>query len=115
VAETDPLLDLLQRYRAERKAFDEADANGITDQDWDRIARNTWFRTQDAIIQLEPRATTATGALLALNHVLQSDDPFADRAESADLQLLWLLIKAARDYIAAVEIVAVETRAGYPH
>jgi hypothetical protein len=103
LAEIDPLLFLLQRYQAERKAFDEADATaGMIDQDWDRIAQATWSRTQDQIIQSEPPATTAGGALLALDHVLQSDDLFAERSESADLQTLWLLIKAARDYIASL-------------
>jgi len=101
----DPLLALLQRYLVERKAFDDAAATeGMTDQDWDRIAETTWSRTQDQIIQLEPPATTAAGALLALDHVLQSDDLFFDRSESVDLQMLWLLIKAARDYIASVEM-----------
>ena len=100
---TDPLLALLHRYRDERKAFDEADAEGMTDQDWDRIARETWSRTQDEIIQSEPHATTAAGALLALDHVLQSEDLFAERSDSAEQQMLWLLIKAARDYIASLE------------
>jgi hypothetical protein len=99
----DPLLVLLQRYQVERKAFDDAGAtDGITDQDWDRIALATWSRTQDQIIESEPPATTAAAALLALDHVLQSDDLFAERSESADLQMLWLLIKAARDYLASV-------------
>jgi hypothetical protein len=100
----DPLLALLRRYQAERKAFDDTSAtDGITDEDWDRIAQDTWAGTQNEIIQSEPPATTAAGALLALDHVLQSDDPFADRSESADLQMLWQLIKAARDYIASTE------------
>jgi hypothetical protein len=98
----DPLHVLLRRYQVERNAFDDAGAtDGITDQDWDRIALATWSLTQDQIIQSEPPATTAAGALLALDHVLQSDDLFAERSEFADLQFLWLLIKAARDYIAS--------------
>ena len=104
MAHIDPLLVLLRRYQAERKAFDDAPATDrMTDDDWDRIARTTWSRTQDQIIQSEPAATTAAGALLALDHVLQSDDLFFDRSESPDLQMLWLLVKAARDYIAAVD------------
>jgi hypothetical protein len=100
----DPLLALLRRYQAERKAFDDASAtDGITDEDWDRIAQDTWVGTQDEIIQSEPPATTAAGALLALDHALQSDDLFAERSESADLQMLWQLIKSARDYIASTE------------
>ena len=101
----DPLHALLQRYQAERKTFDDPEDTGNTDQDWDRIARVTWWRTLNKIIQLEPRATTAAGALFALDHVLESDE-FAERTESSDLhlQLLWLLVKAARDYIASMEM-----------
>jgi hypothetical protein len=105
LADTDPLLALLRRYLAERKTYDDAPStSGMTDDDWDRIARATWSRTQEQIIQSEPPATTAAGALLALDHVLQSDDLFFDRSESPDLQMLWLLVKAARDYIASVEM-----------
>jgi hypothetical protein len=103
VADVDPLLFLLRRYQIECEAFDDAPAiDGITDQDRDRIAQATWSRTQDQIIQSEPPATSAAGALLALDHVLQSDDLFAERSECADLQMLWLLVKAARDYVALV-------------
>jgi len=99
----DPLHAFLQRYQAERKAFDDPEDTGNTDQDWDRIARVTWWRTLNKIIQSEPRVTTAAGALFALDHVLESDE-FAERTESSDLQLLWLLVKAARDYIASMEM-----------
>ena len=103
--DTDPLLILLQRYQVERQAFDDAvETEEMTDQDWDRLAQATWSRTQDQIIESEPPATTAAGALRALDHVLQSDDLFFDRSESVDLQMLWVLIKAARDYIALVEM-----------
>ena len=105
MADIDPLLVLLRRYQAERKAFDDAPATDrMTDDDWDRIARTTWSRTQDQIIQSEPPATTAPGVLLALDHVLQSDDLFFDRSEFPDLQMLWLLVKAARDYIASLDM-----------
>jgi len=100
----DPLLALLRRYQGELKAFDDAIApDGLTNEDWDRIALDTWVGTRDEIIQSEPRATTAAGALLALDHALQSDNLFAERSESADLQMLWQLIKTARDYIASTE------------
>jgi hypothetical protein len=105
VVEVDPLLVLLQRYQVERQAFDDAGATaGITNEDWDKIARATWWGTQTTIIESKPSATTAAGALLALDHVLQADDLFAERFEFADLQMLWLLIKAARDYIASLAI-----------
>ena len=103
LGEHDPLHALLQRYQAERKTFPET--TGITDQDWDRIARVTWWRTLNEIIQSQPRATTAAGALLALDHVLESDE-LSERTELSDLQLqlLWLLVKAARDSIASMEM-----------
>ena len=95
-ANPDPLRDLLQRYRAERKAFDETD---VPNEDFDRLASSTWFRTQNEIISVEPPTTTAVGALLALDHVLESDELFGDRFEWDDQQLLWLLVRAVRDYI----------------
>jgi hypothetical protein len=76
LADTDPLLLLLQR-QVEREAFDNVTVTEeMTDQDWDRLAQATWSRTQDQIIESEPPATTAAGALRALDHVLQSDDLF---------------------------------------
>jgi len=99
----DPLLRLLQRYEAELAAFN--DAPEALEQDWDHIAETTWSRTQDEILERKPEATTAEGALLALDHVLNSDW-FEDRAEFAEQQMLWLLIKAARDYIARTERAA---------
>jgi len=98
----DPLLALLQRYEAELAAFDSTTGTEqITDQDWDRIAQETWSHTQDEILKRLPRATTPAGALMALDHVLRNEDLFAERDECADQQMLWLLIKASRDYIAS--------------
>ena len=102
-ATSDPLLALLQRYEAELSAFN--DATAIPEQGWDKIAENTWFRTQNEILERKPEATTAAGALLALEHVLKNE-LFADREEFAEHEMLWLLIKAARDYIARTETVA---------
>ena len=70
-ATSDPLLTLLQRYEAELTAFNEATPTRV--QDWDKIAENTWFRTQNEIIERQPQATAAAGALLALDHVLNSE------------------------------------------
>ena len=113
MAKIDPLRVLLRRYQAERKAFDDMPAtDGMTDEDWDRIALTTWSRTQDKIIQSEPPATSLAGALLALDHVLQSEDLFAERLECADLQMLWLLVKAGRDYIASVEVATTTVSRG---
>ena len=99
-ATSDPLLTLLQRYEAELSAFN--DATPTPEQDWDKIAETTWSRTQDEIIERKLKATTAAGARLALDHVLKSE-LFVDRRESADQQMLWLLIKAARDYVDGIE------------
>ena len=83
--ETDPLLELLQRYEAERAAFDdEVSSEKIYDQDWDRIAEETWSRTQDEILERQPPATTATGAVLALDHVLRNEYLFGEREDSVD-------------------------------
>ena len=57
-------------------------------------------RTQDEIIDRQPPAKTAAGALLALDHVLRNEDLFGERDECAIQQMLWVLIKSARDYIA---------------
>ena len=97
----DPLLTMLQRYQAELTAFNEA--SPTPDLDWDYIAETTWSRTLDEILERRPETTTAAGAQFALDHVLNSE-LFADRAEFADEQILWLLIKAARDYIAPTQV-----------
>jgi len=107
--ETDPLLELLQRYEAERAAFDDEVSNEqISDQEWDRIAKETWSRTQDEILERQPPATTATGAFLALEHVLRNEYLFGEREDSADQKMLWLLIKAARDFIAKTNLPDME-------
>jgi len=97
----DPLLTLLRRYQAQRRAFDDAPTRETSDHDWEGMAQPTWYATQHEIIKLEPPATTAAGAISALDHVLQSDELFGERSESADLRMLWLLVKAARDFVAA--------------
>jgi hypothetical protein len=102
-AARDPLLTLLRRYEAELAAFNDPKAEPVAEQEWDRIAKTTWSRTQDEILERQLPATTAAAALLALDHVLQNDDWLAERTECADQQMLWLLVKAARDYIALTE------------
>ena len=90
----DPLLTLLRRYQAELEAF-EPPADEV---DCVSLAQNTWVRTRDQIIQSKPAATTAAGALVALEHVVKCKDLFE---ESSDLQMLWQLVVVARDYFAA--------------
>ena len=105
MTDIDPLFVLLRRYQAERKAFDDAPRDRWNDRR--RLGQNcpgylVAYTGPDNSIGTP--ATTAAGGLLALDHVLQSDDLFFDRSESSDLQMLWLLVKAARDYIALVDI-----------
>src|SRR5215208_7134826 len=95
----DPLLTLLRRYQAQVQEFDtQPSSPGFPEHLWDRIARSTWVLTQDEIINSRPSATTAVGALAALEHVVKSKDLFE---ESSDLQMLWQLVVAAHDYFAA--------------
>jgi len=96
----DPLLRLLQRYEAQLATFNDGPA--AAEQNWHNIAETTWSRTQDEILKRKPEATTAEGALRALDHVLKSE-LLEDRTEFADHQMIWLLIKAVRDYIARTE------------
>ena len=90
---SDPLLALVRKYQTELEAFDPPD-----EVDCVALAQNSWVATRDQIIQLKPAATTAIGALAALQHVVQSKDLFD---ESADLQMLWQLVVSARDYFVA--------------
>jgi hypothetical protein len=96
---SDPLLVLLRRYQAEVEAYDTQPISGEFAGDlWDRIARITWVRTQEEITHSRPPATSAAGALAALEHVVKSKDLFE---ESAELEMMWQLVVAARDYFAA--------------
>ena len=79
--DVDPLITLLRRYQAERKAFDDGPETGDPGEE-DRLAEETWYGTQRQIIQSQLPVTTAAGAIWALDYVLQSDDLFADRADS---------------------------------
>ena len=99
----DPLLKLLRRYEIELAAFDHATGSDRTAEEDDQFAEETWYSTKQEILEQQPPATTAAGALLALDHVLTDDDLAAERAENDDKQMLWLLVKAARDYVAATE------------
>ena len=101
----DPLLELLQRYEAERAAFDEFTDEQLPDEEWDRIAEETWCRTQAKILALKPPVTTAAGAVRVLGHVLRNEDLWGPE-QSADQQMLWLLINSASDFIARLSITA---------
>jgi hypothetical protein len=96
----DPLLALLRRYEMELAAFNQDIGTKIvSDQEWDRIA-DTWTRARNEILERQLSATTVDGAIAALDHVMRDENLFGEREEFADQQLLWLLVKAARDFIA---------------
>jgi hypothetical protein len=99
----DPLLTLLRRCEAGLAVFDRATESDRTAEEEDQIAKETWYSTKEQILEQQPPATTAAGALLALDHVLKNDDLAAERTERDGMQMLWLLVKAARDYLAAME------------
>ena len=101
--EDDPLLVLLRRYDAGVKFFNEAPVGGVGDEYWDQLAQDTWYGAQQEIVQSQPSATTAAGALMALDHVLKAEELFDEPSESGRLRMLWQLIKSARDYIASLE------------
>jgi hypothetical protein len=98
----DPLIALLRRYEVGLKAFNETGTGERDDEYWDRLANETWHGAQQDIILSKPTATTSTSALMALDHVLRSEELFGDLSESADQQMLWQLVKAARDYVASL-------------
>jgi hypothetical protein len=98
----DPLLVLLGRYEAGLKGFNETSSDEMGDEYWNKLAEDTWYGAQQEIIRTKPSATTAAGALRALDHVLQSDELFGDVSESIDLEMLRQLIKGARDYVASL-------------
>jgi hypothetical protein len=61
----DPLLKLLRRYETEWAAFDHATGSDRTAEEDDQIAEETWYSTKQEILEQQPPATTAAGALLA--------------------------------------------------
>ena len=91
----DPLLVLLRRHEEANCAFDAA-----VDRDAPEAERDHLFaacgQTMQAIIDRAPAATTAAGAVAALDHVL-NDDALWHRSAGDDF--LRHLIEAARDYI----------------
>lgn len=99
----DPLIVLLRRYEAGMKTFNETPAIERNDEYWDNLAKETWYDAQQEIIRTKPSATTAAGAVMALDHVLKSEELFGELSSFADLQMLWQVLKAAREYVASLE------------
>jgi hypothetical protein len=91
----DPLLVLLRRHEAANTAYDVA-----ADSDASEAERTHLFaacsQTMHAIIDRAPAATTAGGAVAALDHVLNDESLSSKDAVGAFLRQL---IQAARDYI----------------
>jgi hypothetical protein len=91
----DPLLVLLRRHEEANTAFDRA-----VDRDASEAERDHLFaacvRTMEAIVDRAPSATTAEGAVAALDHVL--NDVALWHGSAGDV-FLRHLIEAARYYI----------------
>jgi hypothetical protein len=92
----DPLLVLLRRHEEANAAFDRAterDAPGAEKEHLFAACR----QTMQTIIDRSPAATTADGAIAALEHVLSDNALWHGGAADTFLRHL---ILAARDYIA---------------
>lgn len=72
-------------------------------------AWNDSCRWSREILGQRPPATTAVSALAALDHVLADHDLWSGREEYPGLQMLWLLMIAARDYVAVNAPKAVQS------
>lgn len=95
----DPLLRLVRKYEAQREVFNDLD--NITNDQSDELYDRTLKATMIEINKTQPQATTAAGALAALDHVLSDHDYFGDEQRElyCGTAMLWTLIAAARDYI----------------
>jgi hypothetical protein len=93
----DPLLVLLRRHEAANVAFDAAVAADASDEARDRLFA-VCSRTADAIVARAPPATTAAGAIAALEFVLEDQVCTAWKVYPHDRFLRQLVI-AALDYI----------------
>jgi hypothetical protein len=93
----DPFLVLLRRHEAANAAYDVAADNNASEAERDHLFA-ACGRTMHAIIDRGPAATTAEGAVAALNHVL-NDEGLWHGSEYAGEIFLRQLIEAARDYI----------------
>ncbi len=91
----DPLLVLLHRHEAANAAYDALGSDAF-DAERDHFYA-ACSQTMHVIIDRAPAATTAEGAVAALDHVLNDES-----LSSKDAVGLFLrhLIQAARDYIA---------------
>jgi hypothetical protein len=103
VAAADPsndrLLQLVRRYEAEcSECSNSATLHG---DEIDAHFEATASATQKQIIDEQPPATSAEGAVAAIVHVMNDYDFFADRRTTQGEQMLWLLLRGARDYIVA--------------
>jgi hypothetical protein len=91
----DPLMVLLRRHEEANAAFDTAADRGAPEAEKDRLFA-ACRRTMRAIVDRSPAATTAEGAIAALEHVLSDNTLWHGAAADTFLRHL---IQAARDYI----------------
>jgi hypothetical protein len=96
---TDPLLVLLRRHEAANDAFDKAAARDAPEAEKEHLF-SACTRTMEAIADRAPAATTADGAIAALNHLLADDGLWPGAPNYYPAELFWRhLITAARDFI----------------
>ena len=60
----------------------------LSDEEWNRIAEEMWYRTQGMILALKLPVTTAVGAVRVLAHVLRNEYLWGPEL-SADEQLVF--------------------------
>ena len=92
----DPLLVLLRRHEEANAAYDAAADSDAPEADRKHLYAGC-TRTMQAIIDRAPAATTAEGAVAALDHVLNDESLYG--SQFAGDVFLRRLIEAARDYI----------------
>ena len=93
----DPLLVLLRRHEAANAAYDALDSDASEAERKHRFGACT--ETMRAVIDRAPAATTAGGAVAALDHVLNDESLWHGPEKYAGEVFLRQLIQAARDYI----------------
>jgi gamma-glutamyltranspeptidase len=94
----DPLLVLLRRHEAANAAFDAAAERGNASEAEKDHLFTACGRTMQEIIDRGPHATTAEGAVAALDHVLNDEALWSDPRPGGEV-FLRKLIEAARKYI----------------
>jgi hypothetical protein len=100
VDQNDPLLKLVRQYR---RAHEIVNSDGLPEEHWDESYNTYITPAYLKIVRNCPSATSLAGVLAALDFVL-TDEKFSERTPNGELHALWVLVKAARDYVALAVI-----------